>query len=102
MNKSLKETVLHPATVAGSVLGGFASLLWLPLDPSVLTALLATVWSHAGTLFTAGSTLSVFTRYGMFDAPWLQPIAFGLLGAGGVLYVAKLLDRFVDDFQDRL
>ena len=103
MNMDWKEVVTHPATVITSVLTGVVSTLWLPVDPGILTALAGTLWANAGTLFTAGSTLAVFPRYGIVDGmPWLQPVAYGLLASGGILYVAKLLDRFLDDFNDRL
>lgn len=102
MNKSLKEVVTHPATVITSVLTGVVSTLWLPVDPGILSALAGTLWANAGTLFTAGSTMAAPLRYGVIDAPWLEPVAYGLLASGGILYVAKLLDRFLDDFNDRL
>lgn len=103
MFKKLKEAVLHPATVTASILGTVASAMWLPVDPTMLTALGATVWAHAGTLFSAGSALAFLSR-GPLAASfgWVQPIALGLGAAGAILYAAKLLDRFLDDYQDRL
>lgn len=98
----LKEVVTHPVTVISSAVTAVVSTLWLPIDPGVVSALAGTLWANAGTLFTAGSTLAAPLRYGVIDAPWLQPVAYGLLAAGAILYFARLLDGFLDDFKRRL
>ena len=103
MNQRLKEVVTHPATLVTSGIAGLTSTLWLPIDPGILTALAATVWAHAGTLFSAGSALAFLSRGPLADSfAWVQPIALGLGASGAILYAAKLLDRFLDDFNDRL
>lgn len=103
MKQRLKEVVRHPATIIVSVLTGLSSLTWLPVDPGILGALGATLWAHAGTLFSAGSALAFFTRMDLGpQLAWLRPVAFGIGATGAILYAAKLLDRFLDDFNDRL
>ncbi len=97
----LKEAVTHPTTAVVSVIGAITSSVWLPIDPGILGAFGATLWAHAGTLFSAGSALTFVTRLGTGMA-WLQPIALGIGVSGAILYAAKLLDSFFDDFQERL
>jgi hypothetical protein len=103
MIESLKETVLHPVTVASSIVTAVLSTMWLPLDPGVLTALGGTLWAHSGTLFSAGSAMAFAGGWDAFSGlGWLKPIGMAIGASGALLFAAKKLDQFADDFQDRL
>ena len=71
-------------------------------DPTVLTALLAALWSSAGTLFTAAS-VAAFTVVPEVSA--LNPYEEGAVAiavAAGGIYLAKLGYRILDNYTDRL
>jgi len=103
MKDTVRKLGRHPATWIVSVVGTVASTLWLPIDPTVLSALAATLWTHSGTLFSAGSALAFASRWDILGGlSWLQPIGIGVGASGALLFAARKLDSFLDDFQDRL
>lgn len=71
-------------------------------DPTVITALLAALWSSAGTLFTATS-VAAFTVIPQVSAlsPYEETAVAIAVAAGGI-YLAKLGYRILDNYTDRL
>jgi hypothetical protein len=98
MKDTIKDIVAHPASKVAGVL----SVLGFAIDPMVLHAAFTTVWGNVGTLFTASSIFS-FTIAPNLPAlpPVVEQGGIGLtLGMGG-LYLAKLLDRVYDAYDDK-
>ncbi|WP_253737994.1 hypothetical protein [Halohasta salina] len=71
-------------------------------DPTVITALLAALWSSAGTLFTAAS-VAAFTVIPQVDAlSSIEETAVAIAVVAGGIYLAKLGYRILDSYTDRL
>lgn len=94
---TVRGLILHPISVLTGLFGVSSTLFQL----GALDALWATLWTNAGTLFTALSVIKSQT-----DGPFLGVIPQTALTAGvaavGALFVLSLLDRFLESFMQRL
>lgn len=94
----VKELLTHPASLLSSGL----ALIGIAVKPAILHAVFAAVWSSAGTLFTAAS-IAAFSLVPNIEmlAP-LKPVAVGLALITGAVYLVKLAEKVLDEFQKRL
>lgn len=92
-----KDIIKNPVAWLTGGVGGVVLV-----DPTVLTALLAALWSSAGTLFTAAS-VAAFTVVPEVDAlSQYEQTAVAVAVAAGGIYLAKLGYRIFDNYTDRL
>lgn len=93
-----KDLLAHPASLAAAGL----SILGIAVKPMLLQAVFAAVWGQAGTIFTAAS-VAAFSLVPNVDvlAPF-QPFVVGVAVISGAVYLAKLGDKIIDEFQRRI
>lgn len=96
MIQTTKDIIAHPATVLTALLGALAQIASI----GVVDALWSTIWGQAGVLFTALSISGLTLGPEIAFIPDALLTQLALLA--GVIYVAKLADRFLDSFQARL
>jgi len=92
----IKETLTDPLSVAVGLGTAIAHAMGVPW----VTAVTATIWAKASTLFTVFS-ISGFTLAAEVPALPEGPIQTVAL-ALGVVYGVKLLGRVVDSYQERV
>jgi hypothetical protein len=93
---SLREAIAHPAALASALVAAIGGFLNIP----VIEALLAVLWTQAGSLFT------VLSIGGFTLAPRIDAIPEGTLSsiaiAAAGLYGLKLLYGVYQNFEERL
>jgi len=89
--KRLDDLVMHPVTVVSVLIGSVASIVQVPF----VSALVATVWNQAGTVFAMASLSA--------NQGWLPPGTgqAAVLIAGG-LFLGRMLDKLLDGIERRL
>ncbi|MBB6645074.1 hypothetical protein [Halobellus ruber] len=95
---TLKEWLTHPITVLTGSLG----VIGIGIEPALIKGLFAALWATAPTLFTA-SSITAFTIAPEINVlEPLQPVAVGVALITGGIYLAKLGNRALEEFQKRL
>lgn len=91
---AIKRAATHWVTAVLGVLAAL-STVWSPAG-----ALFATLWANLGTLLPILATMQarVAPQVGWLSASALEAALF----VTGVLYVAKLADRLIDKYQERV
>ena len=89
--KKLDRALMHPLTVLSVLLGMLGSVFHIP----VVSAILATAWHQAGTLFAA---VSVVVTQGWIPAGTGQAVMI----VTGALFLGRLLDKLWDGLERRL
>ncbi|GGL26092.1 hypothetical protein GCM10009037_07140 [Halarchaeum grantii] len=93
-----KKTLTHPASVVAGALG----VVGIAVKPTVITAVFAAVWAQAGTIFTATSLTAFSIVPNLPSLAGFQPVAIGVALVSGAVYLVKLGDRVIDEFERRL
>lgn len=93
---TLKEWITHPITVLTGSLG----VIGIGIEPALIKGLLAALWATAPTLFTASSITAFSLIPNLPALQPLRPVAVALVTGG--IYLAKLGDRALEEFQKRL
>lgn len=95
---TLRDLLDHPATWVASILG----LVGLAVKPVIVKAIFAAVWAQAGTIFTALSVAGFTLVPQVAALEPLKPVITGFALIAGALYLVKLGDRIIDEFQKRI
>jgi hypothetical protein len=95
---TLKEWITHPITLVTGSLG----VIGIGIEPALIKGLLAALWATAPTLFTASSITAFTIAPEVSVLNSLQPVAVAIALITGGIYLAKLGDRALDEFQKRL
>lgn len=92
------NALTHPIAAVTGAVASVASLAGVPMP--VVDAVVATVVSQAGTLFSA---LSVSTAFIVPEIAWLPVAPFQVATfAVAALYIGVLLDTFWDSLEEKL
>ncbi|WP_311171804.1 hypothetical protein [Halobellus ordinarius] len=95
---TLKDWIKHPITVLTGSLG----VIGIGIEPALVKGLLAALWATAPTLFTASSITAFSLIPNLPTLQPLRPVAVTVALVTGGIYLAKLGDRALEEFQKRL